>query len=56
MVRRLLNFGGDLFWLAVVVTVGLIVAIAILNFVRKRFGGNLVGRVAGGVESRMVPS
>lgn len=56
MVRRLLHFGGDLFWLAVVVTVGLIIAVAILNFFRKRFAGNLVGNVAGGVESRMVPS
>lgn len=54
-VSKILRTAGSLFWLAVTVGVGLIVLYFVLGFVRRRFSGNVVGRVASGIESLTQP-
>lgn len=50
------RFAGDLFKNAIWVVVGLVIAVTVLNFARRKFSGNVVGSAAAAVEHAMTPS
>lgn len=49
--RGLLSFFGKFFWLMVAVFAALIVGYGILHIVKTKMSGNVIGRVAAGIDS-----